>query len=76
LVSHVHSTLSQSTPPRSPTSTRGGTFSFSELPVGEGVTRSTKEEFAEVKLEVTGVGGGGAIVGGLDGKCKGRKGRG
>jgi hypothetical protein len=49
-------------------STRGGTFSFSELPVGEGVTRSTKEEFAEVNLELVGVGGGGAIVVGLDGK--------
>jgi hypothetical protein len=47
-------------------------FSFSELPVGEGVTRSMKEEFVEVKLEATGVGGGGAIVGGLDGKCRGR----
>jgi hypothetical protein len=45
-----------------------GTFSFSELPVGEGVTRSTKEEFTEVKLESTGVGGGGAIVVGLDRK--------
>jgi hypothetical protein len=44
----------------------GGTFSFLELLVGEGVTRSTKEEFAEVKLEVIGVGGGDAIVGGLD----------
>jgi hypothetical protein len=47
---------------------RGGTFSFSELPVGEGVTRSMKEEFAEVKLESTGIGAGGAIVVGLDGK--------
>jgi hypothetical protein len=51
---------------------RGGTFSFSELPVGEGVTRSTKEEFAEVNLESMGVGGGGAIVVGLDGKYIGR----
>jgi hypothetical protein len=51
--------------------TRGGMFSFSELPVGEGVTRSIKEEFAETKLELTGVGGGGAIVVGLDGKCRG-----
>jgi hypothetical protein len=50
---------------------RKGTFSFSELPVGEGVTRSIKEEFVEVKLEATGVGGGGAIVVGLDGKYKG-----
>jgi hypothetical protein len=53
-------------------STRGGMFSFSELPVGEGVMRSTKEEFVEVKLEAIGVGGGGAIVGGLDGKYIGR----
>jgi hypothetical protein len=47
-------------------------FSFSELLVGEGGTRSTKEEFAEVKLEAIGVGGGGAIASGLDGKYKGR----
>jgi hypothetical protein len=40
--------------------------------VGEGVTRSTKEEFVEAKLEVIGIGGGGAIAGGLDGKCIGR----
>jgi hypothetical protein len=51
---------------------RGGTFSFSELPVGKGVTRSTKKEFVEVNLESTGVGGGGAIVVGLDGKYRGR----
>jgi hypothetical protein len=47
---------------------RGGMFSFSELLVGEGVMRSMKEEFTEVKLEATGIRGGGAIVGGLDGK--------
>jgi hypothetical protein len=47
---------------------RGGMFSFSELLVGEGVMRSMKEEFAEVNLESTGVGGGGTIVVGLDGK--------
>jgi hypothetical protein len=40
-------------------SMRGGMFSFSELRVGEGVTRLMKEEFAEVKLEATGVRGGG-----------------
>jgi hypothetical protein len=51
---------------------RRGMFSFLELLVGEGVTRSTKEEFAEVKLEATGIGGGGAIVGGLDGKYRGQ----
>jgi hypothetical protein len=47
-------------------------FSFSELLVGKGVTRLTKEEFVEVKLEAIGVGGGGVIVGGLDGKYIGR----
>jgi hypothetical protein len=50
--------------------TRGGMFSFSELPVGEGVTRLTKKEFVEVKLEAIGIGGGGAIAGGLDGNDK------
>jgi hypothetical protein len=40
--------------------------------VGEGVMRLTKEEFVEVNLESTGVGGGGAIVVGLDGKYRGR----
>jgi hypothetical protein len=50
---------------------RGGTFSFLELPVGEGVMRLMKEEFVEVKLEATDIGRGGAIVGGLDGKYKG-----